>query len=308
MSIDRLSASITYRLLQSGRGQAAPSSQSEQFILPQVHPLDDVTAVVEDTADVLGVNSTGEVRVAGMFVVTRFYQKLISDEELGPHHFGVFISLVVVIFWEIILQLRLSSQNLLSKNILLQEPTANQRTGQEPVGPDRSVEVQRFSQPIGGVVLTDHHVVAAARCHEDDSALNPLPAFVPLSSYIKHTDTQTRLELSVKAVSVLRCASALGVMKDSQRLEHVNVSVLLLSAVNQLIFIGTLKARLHTVVLPQLLSMLKELLKDQKFSFEVSCRSMIVNPISISAGEKGRRQRGRDGTLFGDAFSLTSSD
>uniref|UniRef100_A0A669DCN2 Uncharacterized protein n=1 Tax=Oreochromis niloticus TaxID=8128 RepID=A0A669DCN2_ORENI len=181
-----------------------------------VHPLDDVTAVVEDTADVLGVNSTGEVRVAVMFAVTRFYQKLISDEELGPHHFGVFIILVVVIFWEIILQLRLSSQNLLSKNILFLQSV------REPVGPDRSEEVQRFSQPIGGVVLADHHVVAAARCHKDDGALNPLSAFVPLSS---------------------------------QRLEHVNVSVLLLSAVNQLIFIGTLKARLHTVVLPQLLSM-----------------------------------------------------
>lgn len=65
------------------------------------------------------------------------------------------------------------------------------------------------------------------------------------------------------------------------------MSVLLLSAVNQLIFIGTLKARLHTVVLPQLLSMLKELLKDQKFSFDVFCRSMIVNPSAYLQGEKG---------------------
>lgn len=37
-----------------------------------------------------------------------------------------------------------------------------------PVGPNGSEEVQRLSQPIGGVVLPDHHVVAAAGGYEDD--------------------------------------------------------------------------------------------------------------------------------------------
>uniref|UniRef100_A0A4W6EAB2 Uncharacterized protein n=1 Tax=Lates calcarifer TaxID=8187 RepID=A0A4W6EAB2_LATCA len=192
-----------------------------------VHPLDDVTTVVEDTADVLCVDGTGEVRVTVMFPIAA-RRKLISDEELGSSHSGVFISIWnIAVFREIILQFRFSSQNLVKQGGLCVEP----------VGPDGSEEVQRFSQPIGGVVLSDHHVVAAAGCYKDDGPLNPLPAFVPLSSHIKHTDREETCQCLVT--------------------ESVPVF-------DQLIFIGAFETRLHAIVLPQLLSMLKELLPDKQ--------------------------------------------
>uniref|UniRef100_A0A3B5B1B3 Uncharacterized protein n=1 Tax=Stegastes partitus TaxID=144197 RepID=A0A3B5B1B3_9TELE len=208
-----------------------------------VHALDDVTTVVEDAADVLGVDGAGEVRVAVVLpVAARRADPLKHD---GHVSVNTLWNLVVGVFRKIILQFRFSSQNLLSQHVLF-EPAANHR-------------VQGFSQPIGGVVLSDHHVVAATGSDEDDGghiSLNPLPAFVPLSSYIEHTDTQTGFDF-------VHLKPGFKNRNKTKRLNHFT-RVLLLGAVDQLIFVGAFVARLHTVVFPQLLSMLKELLRDRQ--------------------------------------------
>uniref|UniRef100_A0A3Q1GG43 Uncharacterized protein n=1 Tax=Acanthochromis polyacanthus TaxID=80966 RepID=A0A3Q1GG43_9TELE len=185
-----------------------------------VHALDDVTTVVKDTADVLGVDGAGEVRIAVVFPVTAGRADPLKHDDTN---------LVVGVFRKIILQFRFSSQNLLSQNVLF-EPAANQR-------------VQRLSQPIGGVVLSDHHVVAAAGSDEDDGgdiSLNPLPALVPLKGH----------SLEVDFVHLKPAQQVLKKKKKKKKFIHNKTTVskqnedLLLGAVDQLIFVGTFVAQL----------------------------------------------------------------
>lgn len=57
---------------------AGPTGQSEQFVLSEMHSLDNISAVVENAANVLGVHGTREVRVAIVFPVRHcnFLQKI----------------------------------------------------------------------------------------------------------------------------------------------------------------------------------------------------------------------------------------
>uniref|UniRef100_A0A3Q2CDT4 Uncharacterized protein n=1 Tax=Cyprinodon variegatus TaxID=28743 RepID=A0A3Q2CDT4_CYPVA len=256
----------------------SPDSHSEQLILPQVHALDDVTTIVEDAADVLGVDGAGEVRVAVMLPVETFtcltHQELISDEELCSGHFGVFICIWnICVLWEIIFKFGFPYG--------LQEPTA-------PVGPDGSEQVQGLSEAVGGVVLSDDHIVAAAGCDKDDGPLDPLPAT---------QDGENLLE--VDFVHLEPAQQILGrVVGPPDRVQSVQEPSLLLSAVDQLVLIGAFEAGLNAVVFPQLLSMLKEVLKDTESCdvFKVQKRSDALDVVHSGLVAWVTQRDGRNGS------------
>uniref|UniRef100_A0A452EI38 Uncharacterized protein n=1 Tax=Capra hircus TaxID=9925 RepID=A0A452EI38_CAPHI len=256
-----------------------------------VHALDDVTAVVEHTADVLGVHSAGEVRVAVVAPISTSistHQKFISNEVLGPGHAWVLSRLgspirtilrssVASKFWKVVLNLRFSSKDFLSQQILLVEEQ-NHRDGAQPSKKEGNAleEVQSLLQAVGLVVLPNDHVVAAAGNHEDDGShiftLDPFAAFITLAAhgtiYLLEVDF-VHLELGLKDsrsqdTAAEMCAYLVAghvvILLDDINLVQETVH-LLLGAVNQLVLIGALIAGTHPFILPESLGMLIEFLE-----------------------------------------------
>uniref|UniRef100_A0A8C6ETN2 Uncharacterized protein n=1 Tax=Marmota marmota marmota TaxID=9994 RepID=A0A8C6ETN2_MARMA len=227
-----------------------------------MHALDDVAAVVEHTADVLSVHSAGEVRIAVVAPISTSSAdslwKLISNEVLGPGHAWVLSghtrtilrSSVASKFWKVVLNLRFSSKDFLSEQILLVEEQ-NHRDGHIPVVPDALEEVQSLLQAVGLVVLPNDHVVAAAGHHEDNGrhVKKPLSPFgIKRKIHSLEVDF-VHLELGLKD-SRGQDAAAKQVLKQSTvgLLDDINL-------VQKLVLVGALIAGTHSLILPQSLGM-----------------------------------------------------
>uniref|UniRef100_A0A8C6RTP8 Predicted gene, 20721 n=1 Tax=Nannospalax galili TaxID=1026970 RepID=A0A8C6RTP8_NANGA len=266
-----------------------------------VHALDDVTAVVEDTADVLSVHGAGEVRITVMTPVSASC-KLITDEVLGPGHSWV-----------------LSGEDFLSKQILLVEEE-NHRDGAQPSRKrevDALEEVQSLLQAVGLVVLPDDHVVAAAGHHEDDGshvveALDPLAALVALAAHIEHSTVHllevdfVHLELGLKDSGGQDAAAKQDPAYLVARhvvglLDHINLrgtsGYLLLGAVNQLVFIRALVAGTHSLILPQSLGMWEVKVRNVHHAQDVIHSELVLRVGQLHRGDQVAHG-GHNGTYF----------
>lgn len=91
---------------------AARNNRSQQFVLPEVHSLDDVPAIVENAPYVLGVDGTREMRIAVVPSVGNCdFQKLVSKEIFCSDKFWIFAVVRVGIrcvsfeFWKVVFDL-----------------------------------------------------------------------------------------------------------------------------------------------------------------------------------------------------------
>uniref|UniRef100_A0A673UX21 Uncharacterized protein n=1 Tax=Suricata suricatta TaxID=37032 RepID=A0A673UX21_SURSU len=255
-----------------------------------VHALDDVTAVVEHTADVLGVHSAGEVGVAVVAPTLSTHQKFVADEVLGPGHAWVLSGLgsrpgpyvrtilgssVASKFWKVVLNFRFSSEDFLSEQVLLVEKQ-DHRDGAQPSTREGYAleEVQSLLQAVGLIVLPNDHVVAAAGHHEDNGshvcALDPLAALVALAAHVEHSGVKrgtvhllevdfVHLELGLKdSRSQDAAAKAFAYLVTGHVVSLLDDIDLVQEAGGrrQLVLVGALVAGAHPLVLPQSLGVL----------------------------------------------------
>uniref|UniRef100_A0A8C9CE70 Uncharacterized protein n=1 Tax=Phocoena sinus TaxID=42100 RepID=A0A8C9CE70_PHOSS len=281
-----------------------------------VHALDDVTAVVEHTANVLCVHSAGEVRVAIVAPVSTSSAdslwKFISNKVLGPGHAWVLSGLRSRSskFWKVVLNLRFSSKDFLSEQILLVEEQNHRDGGSppKPVVPDALEEVQRLLQAVGLVVLPDDHVVAAAGNHEDDGshifALDPFAAFITLAAHIEHGAIYLlevdfiHLELGLKDSRGQDTAAPCAYLVAGHivsLLDDVNL-------VQELVLVGALVAGTHPLVLPQSLGV------EVKVWHVHHAQNVVHSELVLGVGQlHGGHQvahGGHDGTYFNGLFQV----
>uniref|UniRef100_A0AAY4BMD2 Uncharacterized protein n=1 Tax=Denticeps clupeoides TaxID=299321 RepID=A0AAY4BMD2_9TELE len=217
-----------------------------------MHPLDDVSAVVEDAADVLGVDGTGEV---GVTVVSSIPARC-ADPLQGQSLRAACL--------EVLLNFGFPCQNLLSKQVLFRLPVEET----SPVIPDVLKEVQCLLETVGLIVFSDDHVVAAACNHKyygRHISLNPFPAFIPLTSHIEHAEKVGKTHCVLITILDHRITG-----QDSQKQTYlIGWSVValglysLLRTVDQLVLIGSLEAGPHPFVLPQEFGVFIKLLKKR---------------------------------------------
>uniref|UniRef100_A0A8D0WNI8 Uncharacterized protein n=1 Tax=Sus scrofa TaxID=9823 RepID=A0A8D0WNI8_PIG len=284
-----------------------------------VHALDDVSAVVEHTADVLSVHSAGEVRVAVVAPVSTSSAdslwKFISNEVLGPGHAWVLSGLGSSSkFWKVVLNLRFSSEDFLSQQILLVEEQ-NHRDGAQPSNTEENAleEVQGLLQAVGLVVLPNDHVVAAAGDHENDGGHvfgtrekdDAVLGVTMRTVYLLEVDF-VHLELGLKD-SRSQDAAAEGAYLVAGHVVSLldDVNLVQEAGIDELVLVGALVAGAHALVLPQSLGMLVELL-EVKVRHVHHAQDVVHSELVLRVGQLHRRHQVAHGlsTYFNGLFQV----
>uniref|UniRef100_A0A3B3S062 Uncharacterized protein n=1 Tax=Paramormyrops kingsleyae TaxID=1676925 RepID=A0A3B3S062_9TELE len=260
---------------------------SQELVLPQVHPLDDVPAVVEDAADVLRVHGAGEVRVAVMSPVSSLrgtYQELISNEILCSGDLWVFSGFrhgtVTIIrygvarkFWEVFVDFGFPSQNFLSQQVLFVEEQYDRNAF---VGVHFWVCPNVSGLPVVPDILEQVETTAGHNKnngHSTIETLDPLASFISLSPHIKHTVGKIGRE-EQNQPQVLKQTS------------HVILKLLHLGDnVNELVFVGPLEARPDPLILPQRFGVFIELLKGETKITTCYVENVLDSELVLRTGE-----------------------